>query len=87
MVNQSKLKLKKLYFQSWHRGMRETDLIFGKFADAKLANLDDTQLDMYEVLLAEQDNDIFDWISGRKQVPKHLDNSVMKMLMEFCKSG
>ncbi len=79
-------KLKKLYFQSWHRGMRETDLLLGKFADTKLSELDDVQLDMYETILAEHDNDIFDWISGRKEIPKRLDNPVMDMLMEFYKS-
>ena len=30
---------RKLLFRSWHRGMRETDLILGQFADAEIAAL------------------------------------------------
>ena len=31
---------RKLLFRSWHRGMREMDLILGGFADAAIARLD-----------------------------------------------
>ena len=39
---------RKLLFRSWHRGMREMDLILGGFADADIAALTDAELDQYE---------------------------------------
>jgi antitoxin CptB len=35
---------RKLLFRSWHRGMREMDLIMGRFADSALAVLSDAEL-------------------------------------------
>jgi antitoxin CptB len=35
---------RKARFRSWHRGMREADLIMGGFADAQIAGLNDTPL-------------------------------------------
>jgi len=61
--------LKRLRYRSWHRGCKETDLILGRFADDKLADLAPAQLSVYEKLLDENDADIWDWISG-KEAPK-----------------
>jgi hypothetical protein len=36
---------RRLLFRSWHRGIREMDLVYGRFADAEIANLSDTELD------------------------------------------
>ncbi len=49
---------RKLLFRSWHRGIREMDLILGGFADAAIATLTDAELDQYEHLLELQDADL-----------------------------
>ena len=36
---------RKLLFRSWHRGMREMDLILGQFADNELAGIDGADLE------------------------------------------
>ena len=33
---------RKLLFRAWHRGMREMDLIMGRFADAAIERIDAT---------------------------------------------
>jgi antitoxin CptB len=40
---------RRILFRSWHRGMREMDLVLGRFADAEIANLD-SDLQKYLVL-------------------------------------
>lgn len=62
-------RLKRLRMRSWRRGMREMDLIFGPFADAKLAGLDRPRLAAYERLLAENDPDLYLWVTGAVQLP------------------
>ncbi|RMF35134.1 MAG: succinate dehydrogenase assembly factor 2 [Alphaproteobacteria bacterium] len=60
-------RLRRLRLRSWRRGMRETDLILGPFADRHLAALDQAGLDAFEALLDRPDPDIFAWIAGRTE--------------------
>jgi len=79
------VRRKKLLFQSEHCGIRENDFLLGQFAERRLASLSDEQLDRYELLLKESDNDIYDWITGRVPVPERLDHDVMAALISFAK--
>ena len=45
------VRRRKILFRAWHRGMRETDLILGRFADAAIADLSDADLGDFEQLL------------------------------------
>lgn len=64
------LRLKRLRFRSWHRGCKETDLILGRFSDARLPKLCDADLAALEALLEEDDADIWDWLTGRVPPPE-----------------
>lgn len=50
---------KRLLFRCWHRGTREMDLIFGRFVDAEISNLDDDELAELEGLLDLPDPDLY----------------------------
>lgn len=76
---------KKLLFRSCRRGMREIDILLGGFAKRHLDGLDDRQLARFETLLDHSDLDLFNWITGREQVPADLDHDVMKLIIEFKK--
>jgi antitoxin CptB len=65
----SDIRVKRLHFRSWHRGWKETDLILGHFADAKLGSLTPAELDLYEKLLDQDDDVIWAWIVGKQPVP------------------
>ena len=58
-------RLKRVTMRSWRRGTREMDLILGPFADAELAGLEADSLDAYELLLDENDQDLYPWITAR----------------------
>ncbi len=74
---------KRLLFRSAHRGMQENDLFLGRFAERHLETMNDEQLDRFEALLEENDNDLFNWISRRESLPAALDHDVMKMILSF----
>lgn len=74
---------RKLGFRAWHRGTREADLLIGSFADRNLAAFDGKMLAQFERLLAENDPDIYDWMTGRRDVPPEHDNEVTHLLREF----
>ena len=58
-------RLKRLKMRSMRRGIKEMDLILGSFADQGLPALDAPALDLYEALLAENDHDLYAWVTAR----------------------
>ena len=74
---------RRLLFQSKHRGVKELDLILGRFAEAHLAQFRMAELQQFAVLLGEQDPDIYDWLVGRVPLPARLQNPVTGLLLDF----
>ncbi len=74
----------RLRFRSWHRGTREMDLLLGRFADAHIGSFTPAQLADYDVLLQQNDPDLYDWILEKKIPPAPLDSGVMRLLTAFC---
>ena len=74
---------RKLLFRSWHRGLREMDLIMGRFADAALAALSEDELDEFERLIEVPDRDLLAWITGEEAVPPDYDSALFGKLRDF----
>ena len=62
-------RLRRLRMRSWRRGTKEMDLILGTFADARLGSLDGDRLSLYDALLAENDHDLYRWVTGAEPAP------------------
>jgi len=60
--------LKRLYWHS-RRGMLELDLLLVPFAERCLPQLADAELQLYRELLAEEDQDLFMWLTRRVPAP------------------
>jgi antitoxin CptB len=76
-------RLKRLAHRSRYRGFKEVDLHFGQFAERHLAGLGPAELDQYEALLDEPDQDVWAWLSGARHVPAPHDNRVFKLLQSY----
>ena len=74
---------RKILFRAWHRGMREVDLLVGGFAEARLANLSEGDLDDLEALMEAPDRDIFKWLIGEAPLPLEFDTQVFSMIQKF----
>ena len=74
---------RRLLFRSWHRGMREMDLVLGRFADAQIATLSAAELDEYERWLEFPDQQIFGWVSGVQTAPPEVDTALFRRLRDF----
>ncbi len=55
--------------RSMRRGIREMDIILMRYSRARLDGLTDAQLDIYDALLDENDQDIYQWVSGQVAAP------------------
>ena len=77
-------EIKKLIYQSCHRGCKETDFILGDYAKAKVKSFDAKQLSLYKELIVEDDWNIYNWVVGRVEVPKKYQ-ALIADLAEFSK--
>lgn len=74
---------RKLLFRSWHRGMREMDLILGSFADARIGSLTDDEIDQYERLLEINDTQLLPVLTGEQQAHDLPEPEIIKKIMAF----
>ena len=65
-------RLKRLHMRSMRRGIKEMDLILSAYAGAHLEDMDDAQLDTYDALLNENDQDLIRWVTGQETAPAGL---------------
>lgn len=63
-------RLKRLGMRSMRRGIKEMDIIFTRFAEARLGEMSGDELDRYEALLGENDQDLYQWVSGQVPAPE-----------------
>jgi antitoxin CptB len=70
-------------FRAWHRGMKETDLLLGKFADARIGDMAASDLTVFEALLEVLDRDLFKWFTGEGPVPASHDTPLFRAICEF----
>ncbi len=77
------VRRKRLRYRSWHRGMKEADLVLGGFADQHLAGMSEPELDQFEQILEQSDPDLMAWFTRRQTIPASLDTPLMKLVMNF----
>lgn len=74
---------KRLLFRCWHRGMREMDLILGRFADATIAELSDAEIEELEKLLDLPDADLYAALTGARPVTAEFGDGVFEKIRTF----
>lgn len=83
MSDAGTMRRKRLAHRSRYRGFKEVDLHFGQFAERHLDGLSEPELDQYEALLGEADQDVWAWITGARHVPARHDNRVFRLLKGY----
>lgn len=74
---------RRIQFRAWHRGMLEMDLILGRFVDAEIARLDESELADLEQLLEPPDRDVLGWVTGEIETPRDYDTPVFRKILAF----
>lgn len=76
---------RRILYRAWHRGIREMDLVMGRFADAEIGELSDPELDQFEALIEVPDRDLFKWLTGEAETPENYDTPLWRRVMAFHK--
>lgn len=79
-------RLKRLKIRAWRRGIKEMDLLIGGYADAHLATMTAQELDDFETLMSEHDQDLLAWVTEQHEVPVEL-KPTLELLLAFAESA
>lgn len=71
MVETLENRLKRMQMRAGHRGTKEMDIILGSFAAARLQDMTANDLDQLDSLMEENDQDLYQWITGQTAPPAH----------------
>ena len=84
-VERDLVRRKRMIYRSKQRGWLEADLLMGSWAQENVPHLSVKELDEYEEILNVETIDVYNYISGKDELPSHLKNlSVMKKLQEYA---
>lgn len=72
-------RLKRMQMRSMRRGTKEMDFILMRFVECKLDSMDKQSLDAYDDLLNENDQDLYQWISGQAEPPERVAEMVYEI--------
>ncbi len=69
MTETPQARLKRLTMRSQRRGIKEMDLILGAYARDRLTGMDEAALLLYDAMLSENDQDLYQWVTGQAAAP------------------
>ena len=76
--------VKRLRMRSIRRGTKEMDIILGHFSEMALDSLSVEQLQNYDVLLSENDHDLYAWVSGTLPPPDKFSQIISKIVQKMA---
>ncbi len=79
-------RIKRLKYRANHRGIKEMDIVIGRFANQKLEELSDENLDLFEKLMSEHDRDLIVWFTGEQEFPDDDTRLMFEMVRDHMNS-
>ena len=77
------MRRRRIRVRAWRRGMREMDILMGRFVDAQAEALSAQALNELETLLDLPDDAVFRWLSGAEQPPTEHDTPLLRQIIAF----
>ena len=84
MTQELNAERRNLHFRSCHRGIKDMDIIFGKFADVVLGDLSEDELPDYQRIRELPDDRLFSWATGREDVPDDVRSPLLDRLLSLA---
>ena len=78
---------KQMFYRANHRGIKEMDIILGKYADAHVMTMNIAELDAFEAIMSEMDRDLLTWFTGEISCPEHLDSGLFEKILTYTTSS
>ncbi|WP_109468482.1 succinate dehydrogenase assembly factor 2 [Albibacillus kandeliae] len=78
-------RIKRLKMRSMRRGIKEMDLILTAYADANLEGMEEARMDLYDAMLHENDQDLYQWVTGQVPPPGQYETLIRDVSQIFQK--
>jgi antitoxin CptB len=85
MPESPEARIKRLRMRSMRRGIKEMDLILSAYAEANLAGMNEDALALYDALLHENDQDLYQWVTGQSEAPASYGELIGEIAQTFKK--
>jgi antitoxin CptB len=72
-----------MIYRSNHRGIKEMDIILGRYADTHVMEMSVDELNVFETIMDEMDRDLLSWFTGEIECPKHIDKTMFEKILKF----
>ena len=86
-MDELEIKRKRLKMRSMRRGIKEMDLILKNFADLNLNSMSELELEKFENLLLENDQDLYQWSTGQVDPKKEFVELIQDIKNFIANSG
>ena len=80
-------RIKRLKYRANHRGIKEMDIILGRFANDRLDTLNEDEIDTFEALMEEHDRDLLIWFTGEAEFPHVNLKPIFDCIGEYLKQS
>ncbi len=77
------MRRRRIKVRAWRRGLREMDILMGRFVDARVDALPAEALAELETLLDLPDEAVYRWLSGAEPAPAEHDTPLLRQIMAF----
>jgi|TARA_B100000900_G_scaffold395049_1_gene393062 antitoxin CptB len=86
-MDELEIKRKRLKMRSMRRGIKEMDLILKNFAELRLNLMSEPELENFENLLCENDQDLYQWSTGQVNPKQEFFDLIQEIKTFISNSG
>ena len=79
------VRRRRLLFRATHRGTYENDILLGGFVREQIDTLNESDLVRLEEILELPDNDLADWLTGRRPIPSDKDTPLLRRIKDAAR--
>lgn len=76
-------RIKRLAMRSMRRGIKEMDIILSAYATENLHVMDEATITLYDELLNENDQDLYQWVTGQVAAPAQFGPLIAEISMQM----
>lgn len=76
---------RRLLYRATHRGTKENDVLIGGFVARRITLLSEADIGALERLLELPENDLADWLIGRRAVPPEADTPMLRQIRDSAR--
>ena len=76
-------RIKRLVMRSMRRGIKEMDIILSAYATENLVKMDEATITLYDRLLDENDQDLYQWVTGQVAAPERFRQMIAEISVQM----